>query len=34
LNPPANMGVWYSVTLGEVGYTDFPRYGASGRDFG
>jgi N-ethylmaleimide reductase len=34
LNPPANMGVWYSVTLGEVGYTDFPRYGASGRDLG
>ena len=24
LNPPANIGVWYSFD--EVGYTDFPRY--------
>jgi N-ethylmaleimide reductase len=28
LNPPADMGVWYTYSLREVGYTDFPRYGA------
>lgn len=26
LNPPADPKVWYSYALGEVGYTDFPRY--------
>jgi N-ethylmaleimide reductase len=30
LNPPADQGVWYSVSLGKVGYTDFPCYAASG----
>ncbi len=32
LNPPASMEVWYSVTFGAKGYTDFPRYGASGKE--
>lgn len=30
LNPPADQGVWYSNSLGAVGYTDFPRYESSG----
>lgn len=30
LNPPADQGVWYSASLGAVGYTDFPRYEGSG----
>ena len=30
LNPPADPAVWYSFSLGATGYTDFPRYGASG----
>jgi N-ethylmaleimide reductase len=34
LNPPAEQETWYSVTLGEIGYTDFPRYGTSGRNPG
>jgi N-ethylmaleimide reductase len=32
LNPPADPGVWYTYSLGGAGYTDFPRYGASGVD--
>lgn len=26
LNPPADLDVWFSVSLGAVGYTDFPRH--------
>jgi len=32
LNPPADQKVWYSASLGAVGYTDFPRYESSGED--